>query len=44
MTWIPDHLLPAYDFRTRYTRQVNAAPTQVRTALHVIARHAEGLQ
>ncbi|GGU92637.1 hypothetical protein GCM10010260_29190 [Streptomyces filipinensis] len=36
MDWIIDRLLPAYDFRTRYTREIAAAPTTVWAALHSV--------
>ncbi|MFI0486934.1 hypothetical protein [Actinomadura sp. 9N215] len=35
-----DRLLPAYDFRVRYTRRIAAEPEQVWTALHTVT-HAE---
>ncbi|MFD0684106.1 hypothetical protein, partial [Actinomadura fibrosa] len=31
-----DQLLPAYDFRTRYTRRIAAEPAQVWAALHAV--------
>ncbi|HEY5990265.1 MAG TPA: hypothetical protein VIV12_28350 [Streptosporangiaceae bacterium] len=34
--WIIDRLLPLYDFRTRYTREINAPPGDVWDALHAV--------
>ena len=34
MDWLLDQLLPAYDFRTRFTRQISAKPPQVWAALY----------
>jgi hypothetical protein len=36
MEWILDRLLPAYDFRTRYTRRIAAPPNAVWDALHAV--------
>jgi hypothetical protein len=36
MDWLLDQLLPAYDFRTRYTRRIAAEPAQVWAALHAV--------
>jgi hypothetical protein len=39
MDWLLDQLLPAYDFRSRFTRRVAAEPPQVWAALHVVTHH-----
>jgi hypothetical protein len=36
MEWILDRLLPAYDFRTRYTRRIAAPPAAVWEAVHAV--------
>jgi len=36
MEWLLDQLLPAYDFRTRFTRRIAAEPPQVWAALHLV--------
>ena len=36
MDWLIDDLLPSWDFRTRYARQIAAGPPQVWAALHAV--------
>ena len=36
MEWLLDQLLPAYDFRTRFTRRIAAEPPQVWAALYLV--------
>lgn len=37
MSWILDRLMPAYDFRTRYTRRIAASPAAVWDALQAVS-------
>jgi hypothetical protein len=39
MDWLIDQLLPACDFRTRYTRRIAAEPAQVWAALQAVTYH-----
>jgi hypothetical protein len=39
MDWLLDQLLPAYDFRTRFTRRIAAEPAQVWAALYTVTYH-----
>src|SRR5262249_59424758 len=36
MDWLLDQLLPAHDFRTRFTRRIAAEPAQVWAALFLV--------
>jgi len=36
MDWLLDQLLPAHDFRTRFTRRISAEPAQVWAALFLV--------
>ena len=36
MDWVIDELLPGWDFRSRYARQIAAEPPQVWAALHAV--------
>jgi hypothetical protein len=37
MDWLIDQLLPAYEFRTRYTRRIAAEPPRVWAAMHAFS-------
>ena len=39
MDWLLDQLLPAYDFRTCFTRRIAAEPAQVWAALYTVTYH-----